>query len=299
MVDDTNSSNDALTVDSSSKEEQELDNDKKDDDKSHNSSVPDTNDTTTPRNSYLEMVAAKRARNEAMIQQLGIPQLLKKKPSKKTSSTSKKSSQAKPEPVRVSSRIRKKPAEYAKGLTEFGDEPVGRGRRSLRSQRRRVPSPRQMSKESPRESSPTAVQQEALQSDRAFSKQQQNGSSNRPSSLDWLDDLRHYLVHVDGISPSNVSRVMSQVIKLADGRGIGYRRWPSNVVFAQGSPVHPATTDLDALYETAMDYETQYGRDLGNGWLLAHPIQKLIQFEPWWKEFKQKGVPVDETNPSK
>ena len=65
--------------------------------------------------------------------------------------------------------------------------------------------------------------------------------------------------------------------KLVTGVGVDYHRWPAGVVFRKGEPV-TLQDDLAEIKEDAKDFEAQHGKDLGNGWLLNHPLQKMILF---------------------
>ena len=65
--------------------------------------------------------------------------------------------------------------------------------------------------------------------------------------------------------------------KLVTGVGVDYHHWPAGVVFRKGEPV-TLQDDLAEIKEEAKDFEAQHGRDLGNGWLLNHPLQKMILF---------------------
>ena len=56
-----------------------------------------------------------------------------------------------------------------------------------------------------------------------------------------------------------------------------YHHWPAGVVFRKGEPV-TLQDDLAEIKEDAKDFEAQHGKDLGNGWLLNHPLQKMILF---------------------
>ena len=79
------------------------------------------------------------------------------------------------------------------------------------------------------------------------------------------------------ISPDNRKTVIRQITKLVTGVGVDYHRWPAGVVFRKGEPV-TLQDDLVQIKEDAKDFEAQHGRDLGNGWLLNHPLQKMILF---------------------
>ena len=71
--------------------------------------------------------------------------------------------------------------------------------------------------------------------------------------------------------------ISTQVTKLVTGVGVDYHHWPAGVVFRKGEPV-TLQDDLAQIKEEAKDFEAQHGRDLGNGWLLNHPLQKMILF---------------------
>ena len=71
--------------------------------------------------------------------------------------------------------------------------------------------------------------------------------------------------------------MIRQVTKLVTGVGVEYHHWPAGVVFRKGEPV-TLQDDLAQIKEDAKDFEAQHGRDLGNGWLLNHPLQKMILF---------------------
>ena len=71
--------------------------------------------------------------------------------------------------------------------------------------------------------------------------------------------------------------ISTQVTKLVTGVGVDYHHWPAGVVFRKGEPV-TLQDDLVQIKEDAKDFEAQHGRDLGNGWLLNHPLQKMILF---------------------
>ena len=71
--------------------------------------------------------------------------------------------------------------------------------------------------------------------------------------------------------------MIRQVTKLVTGVGVEYHHWPAGVVFRKGEPV-TLQDDLVQIKEDAKEFEAQHGRDLGNGWLLNHPLQKMILF---------------------
>jgi len=84
------------------------------------------------------------------------------------------------------------------------------------------------------------------------------------------------------VSPANARLVMKQLIQLWKGRGIRYDSpqyaWPADCWFMKDVCCNPFVTDLVHLKVLAIEAERMYGRDHGNGWLLRHPIQKMILF---------------------
>ena len=80
------------------------------------------------------------------------------------------------------------------------------------------------------------------------------------------------------ISPANARTVVRQVKLMVSGAGVGYHHWPSHIFWRKGEPV-TLHEDFDELKDEAIEMENRYGRDLGNGWLLNHPLQKLQNFQ--------------------
>lgn len=80
-------------------------------------------------------------------------------------------------------------------------------------------------------------------------------------------------------SATNTSRVMRQVRPLAGGEGIKHpRSEKEGCVFAKGKPV-TLGDDLEALFGEAYEFENTHGEDRGHGWLLRHPIKKLLSVQ--------------------
>lgn len=92
-----------------------------------------------------------------------------------------------------------------------------------------------------------------------------------------LSKFREFLRYHDKISESNERRVMPQVRKLLRGEGIGYKHWKGKT-FHKGEKI-TLMHDIVALMEEANECERAWGKDLGNGWLLNHPLKKLLIFQ--------------------
>ncbi|GKY94352.1 hypothetical protein MPSEU_000401100 [Mayamaea pseudoterrestris] len=95
----------------------------------------------------------------------------------------------------------------------------------------------------------------------------------------WLDTFDSYLANVEQISAANKRNVLRQSRLLVNGQTIGYQHWPQGVAFNQARAKIHLGTDLMQLLMEADAFEREHGRDLGNGWLLRHPIQKLINYQ--------------------
>lgn len=98
----------------------------------------------------------------------------------------------------------------------------------------------------------------------------------------YLDKFREFLVYHDKISSQNERNVMRQVTKLATGEGVRYESarygWPEGCYFMKGIKITPLS-DLVDLLKQAIEAENKWGIDRGNGWLLRHPIKKLMLFQ--------------------
>ena len=89
--------------------------------------------------------------------------------------------------------------------------------------------------------------------------------------------LQEFLRYHDKISDSNERRVMPQASKLLRGEGIGYVHW-GRKMFHKGDKI-TLMHDIVALMDEAVDCEAKWGKDKGNGWLLNHPLKKLLIFQ--------------------
>ncbi|KAL3909993.1 MAG: hypothetical protein SGILL_007867, partial [Bacillariaceae sp.] len=105
----------------------------------------------------------------------------------------------------------------------------------------------------------------------------------------WMEDFYEFLTEVQEISDGNCRSVMNQVQKMVTGVGITYHHWPNGRYFYRGTKID-LNFDFDELYHEAQDMENKYGRDLGNGWLVRHPLTKLKNFQQYSKGngFKKK-----------
>ena len=77
----------------------------------------------------------------------------------------------------------------------------------------------------------------------------------------------------------NVRRTISVVERLVAGQGVHYRHWPSNFTFQIGQKV-TLESDLESIQQEARKINNRGGRwrDLGNGWAVNHPLQKMIDY---------------------
>jgi hypothetical protein len=104
----------------------------------------------------------------------------------------------------------------------------------------------------------------------------------------WLREMEAWLEEVPHgpkkkvVNRGNAAMVMRQVRKLCSGGGIGYINWPPDVVFYEGIPV-TLEFDFARMLREAKEIEEEWGEDKGHGWLLRHPIKKLMLFKEYYK----------------
>ncbi len=81
------------------------------------------------------------------------------------------------------------------------------------------------------------------------------------------------------ISAANARTTIRQVKLLVSGAGVNYHHWPADFYFCKGHAV-TLQDDLEELRQQANAIDRRGGRwkDLGNGWLLNHPLQKMQNF---------------------
>lgn len=109
---------------------------------------------------------------------------------------------------------------------------------------------------------------------------------------DWIESMAYWLEHIPHgkgnktVSPANAKSVMRQVKKLVSGLGVSYTKWPEDIIFYENRPIDLRHTDFEKLLEHAKEYEQEYGEDSGHGWLLQHPIKKLLLFQEYFFDGK-------------
>ncbi|GAX23516.1 hypothetical protein FisN_14Hh310 [Fistulifera solaris] len=206
-------------------------------------------------NTYEEMRAANIRYNQEHLKAKGLDQasfaLLKKKavsPSTRKRSVVKEEA---PVVVRRSARQSKTPTQL-QALNDYDHRDIDRAISRAKTKKRRIVH---------NTTALTAEQRQQLRQEVA-----------------WMDDLEDYLHTQEQLSTQNLKSVMRQVEKLVSGEGITYSQWDEGVYFAKNSRVQ-LSDDFDALYEQAVQFEDEHGRDRGNGWLLRHPIKKLQNFQ--------------------
>jgi len=98
----------------------------------------------------------------------------------------------------------------------------------------------------------------------------------------FLAKFEEFLVVHDKISHQNVRNVMRQIGKLVRGEGIRYESprygWPENCYFQKSVKICPLTNVVKLISE-GRECEDRWGRDHGNGWLINHPLKKLLRFQ--------------------
>ncbi|KAL3912398.1 MAG: hypothetical protein SGILL_006900, partial [Bacillariaceae sp.] len=241
--------------------------------------------------SMYEIVQANIKFNENYLKKLGLDKF-QKSGKKKRSSPKKRKSTSPSGPTRESKRIRKAPPELGDQQTSLRAlENVEKPESKIH--RRTIPKQYK-----------TLSSKELEQLKLHFDK----GKNDDEQWIDEMDEWMRTVPHGTGnqktVSDKNAKTVMRQVRKLVVdarvGKGIDYPHWSSNVSFCWWKPVPPhpeeddgspkpkgnhkpgqhiLTCDLQDIYNLAQEMEDTHGKDLGNGWLLLHPIRKLQLFQ--------------------
>jgi len=133
------------------------------------------------------------------------------------------------------------------------------------------------------ESKPRSKSTMAINSDQwKLSKQDIESLSRSSADENFKLKFEEFLDYERPISAENKRRVMKQVNKLFAGEGIRYESarygWPENCYFQKGTKITPMTDFVELMIE-GHECEEKWGRDRGNGWLLAHPLKKLLLFQ--------------------
>jgi len=165
---------------------------------------------------------------------------------------------------------------------------------------RRVVTPRRSNRVRKTPPANTGLQDDSIDRVIARNKKKQKRSNNAMLSEedrqklanlpDWMEDMEGYLIEEENLSQQNFRSVMRQVSRLATGVGITYSRWDDNIVFYKRTCID-LSWNFNALYDQAVEFENEHGRDLGNGWLLRHPIKKMQNFQAycWQKRNKENA----------
>jgi len=98
----------------------------------------------------------------------------------------------------------------------------------------------------------------------------------------FVAKFQEFLVYKNKISEQNERNVMRQVRKLATGEGIRYESprygWDEGCYFKKGEKITPMSDIVELMIE-GQACEDEWGRDHGNGWLISHPLKKLLLFQ--------------------
>jgi hypothetical protein len=210
--------------------------------------------------SYEAMRLANIAHNQAHLRKLGLDEYANRQKQERIPTPTNRKSRPSAaveevrsvERVRRSGRVRKQAPIYdglADDLIEFSRRQQQRSRKHKRIIRKETAS--------------------------VLSREERDKLRNLP---DWTTSMERYLLDHENLSQQNFRSVMRQVRRLASGEGITYTRWDEGVYFYANKRVD-LSGDFEALYEEAVVFENEHGQDLGNGWLLRHPIKKIGNFQ--------------------
>lgn len=105
---------------------------------------------------------------------------------------------------------------------------------------------------------------------------------------EWLGSFERFLKR-RGDSDANRRQVLNQTTKLVSGFGIQHPRSQKNgCVFRKGIPLH-LDDDVEEILKEAWEWEAVHGEDLGHGWLVRHPLKKIILFQRYTFDLRKSG----------
>jgi hypothetical protein len=254
--------------------------------------------------SYREKVAANIKHNNEVLERLGLDKYQKNEV--KTKSPRKKRETKSPSvPSRSSKRIRNAPPELVANQTSL---------EALENLEDRVQPKKKIHRHTVPKKYETLTEAELQKLKKQFEKEQR---SNKDHDEKWMEEMNVWMLtepHGTGdtkktVSTANARTVMRQVRKLVvdamKGKGVEYSHWHPKVSFCWWKPVPPDPEDdddsgykskdgnkkpsqhificnLQDIYNLAQEMENTHGKDLGNGWLLLHPIRKLQLFQEYY-----------------
>ena len=93
-----------------------------------------------------------------------------------------------------------------------------------------------------------------------------------------LDHMAHFFTNTLHMSPANTRDTLRVIEKLTTGRGVTHSKKPGETFLGGRAVVF--TDDLEALRHDAAAWLPRE-LDASNGWVLRHPIQKMILYKQW------------------
>jgi hypothetical protein len=223
--------------------------------------------TIEATNEYLEKIRQKRLRNEEKISQLGLTRFVTPEKTTRRKKKQRSISSSKVEPKvqepRRSPRVSNKPVNHM--MLDYDSTIVSklevsdvkskaeekRNQKKIRSRPRKFNLGEQIS---PKERSVF----ESIDCD------------------EWVKDMEYYFSKLQGNSVSNVQRVMCTVRKLVSGEGV--RHPQTQTYFLRNKAIHLGF-DFREMLDEATEWVYENGGDRGNGWLIEHPVKKLLLYQ--------------------
>jgi len=224
----------------------------------------------TTTNAYMEKVRLKRKKNNRRLEDLGIGEkfeLVRRQKLRNNKKRIKKKDCTPPNltPARRSARQKHKPVQYT-AIDAIED--AGRLRTLTIAERKRTHST----------SSSKTIKRKKLREliNVAELSTAALGELRNINAEDWLYDMRRYLAEDQGGSVNNVTRVMLVVRKLVEGVGVQHPF--TKKIFMKNEKIHLGC-NFQAMRNDASEWVDSNGGDRGNGWLIEHPMKKLVIYQ--------------------
>lgn len=99
------------------------------------------------------------------------------------------------------------------------------------------------------------------------------------SSEEFLDDLKFYMEKILQNSSQNIKNVAKTLKLLTNGEGVQHRRsQKKDNVFKKDVKI-TLVDNIPKLLDEARQWIDEHGGDVSNGWLLEHPLNKMINYQ--------------------
>jgi len=109
--------------------------------------------------------------------------------------------------------------------------------------------------------------------------QEERDTLKEISSDHLIREIGYYMKHKVGNSESNIKNVTKTLRQLLNGNGITHQKSRKHGhIFKEGIYL-TLIDDISKLLQEEADWIDDHGTDVSNGWLIRHPLKKLLRYQ--------------------